>query len=47
MKPFNSNVKAKAMVKANEAETSDTDHLEHILGKHWVSELDLICIWKL
>ncbi|KAL0814087.1 hypothetical protein Bca101_070530 [Brassica carinata] len=31
MKPFNSN-----LVKANEAETSDTDHLEHILGKHWV-----------
>ncbi|CAN7042730.1 unnamed protein product [Brassica oleracea var. botrytis] len=31
MKPFNSN-----LVKANEAETSDTDHLEHILGKHWI-----------
>ncbi|KAL0795186.1 hypothetical protein Bca101_066563 [Brassica carinata] len=28
MKPFNSNLKAKVMVKANEAETSDIDHLE-------------------
>ncbi|WZZ58413.1 hypothetical protein YC2023_058520 [Brassica napus] len=36
MKPFNSNLKAKATVKANEAETSDIDHLEHILGKHWL-----------
>ncbi|CAN6887052.1 unnamed protein product [Brassica oleracea] len=36
MKPFNSNLKAKAMVKANEPETSDIDHLEHILGKHWL-----------
>ncbi|KAG2303532.1 hypothetical protein Bca52824_032183 [Brassica carinata] len=35
MKPFNSNLKAKVMVKANEAERSDIDHLEHILGKHW------------